>query len=181
MRANLAFLLVLGSLVLLSACTAPEPEAHGVSAIAYEGGPITEAEYLAIVTATHQCMVEKGYDVGPVEMRDDDLTYTFSIYGGEVGGEANGRALHACEQPFNYAEAEVAYQDQNILTGAEREQVYAEFIACLEEAGIPGVSEQDSMDEIVRRLDELGAAGGDPDPGLTCVAEYSGRIFGPYQ
>lgn len=166
-------------LAAVAACSPTEPSTEGASALAYDGGEITEAQYVAIVAASRQCMVEKGYDVGPLEMRDDNLTYGFTISGGEVGSTSTSHALADCEQPLNYAAAEIAYQEQNILTAAEREQVLGELMACLEEAGVSGASAGDSLPDLTQRVVEIEAAGGDAEPGFTCLSEYSSRIFGP--
>ncbi|MBZ2199714.1 hypothetical protein [Occultella gossypii] len=165
-------------LLTLAACSSAAPEAQEPAGLAYEGGSISEAEYVALVSAVRQCMVDKGYDVDPVEMRDDDLTYGFSIGGGQVGDTSSGQDLAACEQPLNFADAEIAFQEQNVLTGAEREQVMAEFITCLDDAGVPGITEQDSLEEITQRMVELEESGGDVQPAMACTNQYASRIFG---
>lgn len=174
-RCILAVGVVAGAL--LGGCSSP-PEPEDVSALTYEGGDITEAEYVALVTASQQCMAEKGYDVGPVELRDDQLTYGYSIYGGQVGDTSASQDIAECEQPLNFAEAEIAYQEQHVLSGAERERVQAEFLTCLEDAGVAGVTADDSLEQITDRILQLQQSGEDTDAAMVCVNQYGSRLFG---
>lgn len=173
-----ALAVALLAVALLGGCSNGEEAPADVSALVYEGGEITEAEYLALVGAVHQCMADKGYEVGPLEMREDGITYGFSITGGQVGDTSSSQDFAACELPLNFAEAEIAYTEQNVLTGAERERLQAEFLACLEDAGVAGVTANESLEEITQRILRLEESGEDPDEALACVNQYASRLFG---
>lgn len=166
------------ALAALSGCGTSTPEPVDPSPLAYEGGPITEAEYHAIVVAIRSCMVDKGYDASPVELRADGLTYTFTISGGGVGDESTPDDWDECSMRFNFWEAEVAYQDQNSTTGAEREALFEEFIVCMDEAGFPGVTPQDDYEEITDRIAVATNNGELDSEAFGCLTDYAPRLFG---
>lgn len=163
---------------LLGACSDGDDRPDDVSALAYEGGEITEAAYLALVSAVRQCMADKGYEVGPIEKREDRVTYGFAITGGQVGDTSSSQDFAACELPLNFADAEIAYQEQNVLAGAERERLQGEFLACLEAAGVGGVTADVPLEEITQRILRLEESGENPDEAFACVSQYASRLFG---
>ena len=136
---------------------------------------------MAIITAIQQCMSEKGFSVTPVEMRPDKLTYTFWVEGGSPGDTSAMEDRLECEARFNLPEAEVAFQAQHMLKGAEREAVLADFIDCMTEAGVAGLTGQDTFDVVASRIDALREGGGDDTAALACLDQFAPRLFGPYQ
>lgn len=173
--------LIVAGLVALAttaACTPGEAEVQDGSAIAYEDGPITEAEYRTIVAAVRQCMMDLGYDVTEIEMRPDGVTYWFGIEGGTGEDLSSADDHEACAWEYNLPQAEVAYQEQNVLTGAEWEASFDDFIACLEDAGISGITPEDSLKTITVRVQEFENAGNNGSAATVCMNDYSPRIFG---
>jgi hypothetical protein len=169
--------------MLLAAC-APTQETPTPS-LSYGGGQITEAQYVGIVRAVRECMVELGYDVTEVEPRRDGVTYGFGISGrGSTGLQSDGRTASApddqvvCEEQYGLMEAELAIQDQQALTGAELEAVFADFAACLEAAGLAGVGSGDSARDAQEAMDRFVEAGGDGEPVGACWTQYASQLFG---
>ena len=170
---------VLGVLVaaVLSACSTPGPTP--LPAVSSSGGTITEAQYLAVVRAVHSCMVDKGYDVSDVAKRTDGVTYGFTFGGGTAGSSATGQNdLTGCEQQFGLMQAELAFQDQTALTGAAREAVFADLAACMDAAGVGGVSSADTAEDIQGRIARLSDSGEDSSGAASCWAQFSTQLFG---
>jgi hypothetical protein len=165
----------------LTAACGPADDAEPAPAVSYAGGDITEAQYVSIVRAVHACMVDKGYDVDDVTKRTDGVTYgfTFSGSGGGDGPSPNRQQdLVACEQQYGLMEAELAYQDQVALGGADREVVFAELAECLDTAGVPGVTSADSAQDVQDRIAALTDSGQDSSAAAACWTSYSTRLFG---
>lgn len=133
---------------------------------------------MAIVYAIRSCMLDQGFDANPVEMRSDGLTYTFTVSGGTPGDTTIMEARDGCSMKFNFWEAEVAYQEQNVVTGAEREEMWKNFISCLDDAGVPGVTDTETLEEISQRIAALEDAGHDTSAAATCLNDFANRIFG---
>lgn len=165
------------ALVALGGCSITRGEPEPDPPTPYTGGPISEAEYVRIVASIRQCMIREGYEVGPVEMRPDGISYGFSITGSVPGDTSAHDDLLECEAQFNLPQAEVAYVNQHSLTGAERERVLAEFVTCMDEAGFPGVTSSDTIQEINERV---AATQGSAkfDEGVVCLDQYGGRLYG---
>ncbi|NHT18051.1 hypothetical protein [Cellulomonas sp. IC4_254] len=168
-------------LLLLGGCTdngatADEP----VPGPSYSAGPITEAEYLSIVRAVHSCMADEGYDVEDVERRTDGVTYGFQFSGSGTGsGSSSGQQdLVACEERYGLMAAEIAFQDQVSLSGAEREAVYGQLIACLDGAGVTGITSSSTAADVGQAIQQLERAGTDVTDATTCWNQYSTRLFG---
>lgn len=155
-------------------------EADG-SAIGYDGGEITEAEYVQIVGAARQCMVDLGYDATEVEKRPDGLTYWFAIEGGAVGDSDTADDHQRCVEQYDLPQAEVAYQDQNVVTGAEREVILADFAQCMDKAGFPGATLYDSYEEILDRIAVATDYGRLDTEASRCLTDYGSRLYGGTQ
>jgi len=124
-------------------------------------------------------MDDKGWDVTPVEMRSDGLTYTFSVQGGTPGDTSAMDDRLDCEGQFNLPDAEVAYQAQHALSGAEREAVFREFAGCMENAGVPGITVRDTVQHVAELVVGLGEAGEDNSAAVACLDQYGSRLYGP--
>lgn len=132
---------------------------------------------MRIVASIRECMIREGYEVGPVEMRPDGISYGFAVTGGAPGDMSAHDDRLACEANFNLPQAEVAYVNQHTLTGAERERIFAEFVACMDEAGFPGVTSSDTIQEINERV--VATQGSAKfDEGVICLDQYGGRLYG---
>ena len=163
--------------VAVGACStspsAPSPIAS------YAEGPITEAQYVAIVREVHACMADKGYEVDEVAKRMDGVTYGFSFSGGSAGQSSNGQTdLVDCESQFGLMEAELAFQDQTSLTGAAREAAFADLSSCMEAAGIGGVSSADTAQDVQDRMAQLTESGADDTAAVSCWTQFSAQLFG---
>lgn len=164
--------------VSLAGCTAGEAVTTSVGVEPYEGGPITEAQYKAIVQYAANCMLEKGYEPSSVERRSDGVTYGFGLSGSAGGMETSREDLLACEAEVHLMEAEIAFQDQSALTGTERERVYAEFITCMEEVGVMGITSADDADAVMDKM-ALFVENGGSEPGSTaCYQRFRNDLFG---
>lgn len=168
------------ALVLLAGCSGtavPDGPAPGPS---YSAGPITEAQYVAIVRAVHACMVDKGYDVEDVSRRTDGVTYGFQFSGSGTGsGSLSGQQdLVECEERYGLMAAEIAFQDQVALSGAEREAVYGQLIACLDAAGVTGITSASTALDVGAAIESLERSGADVSAATTCWTQYSTQLFG---
>lgn len=164
----------------LAACSGSEAASTTAGVEPYEGGEISEAEYKGIVQYARDCMEEKGYPVGDVYQRDDELTYTFDLDGtlAEMGdADRRQEDMLACEAEMNYADAEIAYQDQNVLSGAEREEKFAEFAECMSGAGVE-VTAADDGAAVTEKIRAFVDAGGAEMPVMSCYDRFSVRLYG---
>jgi hypothetical protein len=178
---------VLGVLGLLGAltmagCTTSDDGSVPTAGVSYGGGEISEAQYVSIVRAVHACMADKGYDVEDVQRRTDGVTYGFAFSGSAAervdGRSPNGsRDLSDCEQVYGLPEAEVAYQDQQALSGAEREALYAQFVGCMDAAGLDGITVGDQAADVQDRLAAATDSGQDVGAAEGCWTQYSTRLF----
>lgn len=172
---------VLGVLVLLVAgCSSPARPVEPAPGPSYSSGPITEAEYVTIVRAVHTCMADKGYDVADVALRPDGVTYGFQFSGaGTSTGSLSGQQdLVDCEQHYGLMEAELAYQDYALLSGAEREAVYGQLIACLDAAGVAGITSSATALDVGKAIEAVERTGADVSAATTCWTQYSTQLFG---
>lgn len=154
------------------------------TSVAYDGGEITEDEYVAIVSAVRTCMVERGFDVSEVQKRMDGVSYGITISGGDGPGDTTTQEnLLACEARVNLMEAELAYQAQSVLAGAERDVIFDRFQACMTSAGFPGIAPEDSARDILDRLgpviEERGR--GTVEPAEDCWNMFGVLLYGPSQ
>lgn len=176
-RGTGAFGLVLLPFLLVSACSPADPSPVEPTPMAsYGGGPISEAQYLTIVRGVRECMIEKGFEADEVEKRLDGVTYGFTFSGGS--GPSDGSDLVECEQQHGLMEAELAFQDQQALSGADREAVYAELIACLDAAGVPGATSSMDAPEVGQLIGTHKEAGEDVADAERCLTAYSAKLFG---
>ncbi|MDR0593444.1 MAG: hypothetical protein LBG60_09390 [Bifidobacteriaceae bacterium] len=92
------------------------------------------------------CIVEKGFEVSEVFDASIRGMLTFVIEGGE---EAKvDEAYDECYDA-HLATIESQWFHANIPTGAERDAMFAELIACLGENGVTGVTAAMAQQEIV--------------------------------
>jgi len=170
----------LAALLLLGGCTQAGEMAEPAPGPSYSAGPITEAEYLSIVRAVHTCMADEGYDVEEVERRTDGVTYGFQFSGSGTGdGSSSGQQdLVACEERYGLMAAEIAFQDQVALSGAEREAVYAQLVECLDGAGVTGITSSSTAADVGRAIEQLDRAGVDVTDATTCWNQYATQLFG---
>lgn len=169
---------VLVALLLMTACGSDE-QVVPTPSVSYGGGTITEAEYVSIVRAVRHCMMEKGYETDEVEKRQDGVTYGFGFSGGGGQRTTNGQEdLVSCEQEFALMEAELAFQDQHALTGAEREAAFSEFTSCMSAAGVSGITSALSVVEVQERMAELAEAGEDDSAAVACWTQHKSQLFG---
>ncbi len=166
--------------VSLTACSGGQAASTTAGVEPYEGGEISEAQYKGIVQYARDCMEEKGYPVGDVYQREDELTYTFDLDGSaaEMGDvEKRQDDLQVCESEMNYADAEIAYQDQNVLSGAEREERFTEFSACMAGTGVE-VTAADDGAAVREKIRAFVDAGGAEQPVMSCYDRFSVRLYG---
>ena len=150
---------------------------------AYDGGEISEEEYVTIVQAVHDCMIDRGFSVTDVEKRADGLSYSFTIDGGSGPGSMTGLENRlVCEGRLNLAEAEIAYQAQHVLAGAEHDVVFQLFATCMDGAGFPDVSADDTSEQIRDRVATVLDAEGPEaiEQAESCWNMYGALLFGPY-
>lgn len=167
--------------VSLAACSAGETVTTNTGVEPYAGGPITEAQYKAIVQYAADCMLEKGYNPSAVERRSDGVTYGFELTGGTTDGiEKSREDLQVCEGEVHLMEAEIAFQDQSALTGAERERVYAEFVTCMDEVGLTGVSSADDAETVQDKMAAFVENGGSEGAAQECYERFRNDLFGSY-
>lgn len=140
---------------------------------------------MGIVRAVRQCMVDKGYDVNEVKKRPDGVTFGFTFSGGAgTQVDASGKTVSgpddqaACEQQYGLMEAELAIQDQNAATGAEREATFADFAACLDTAGVHALSSADTVSQVQDKIARAVNDGGDGDAAGACWTQYKAQLFG---
>lgn len=150
---------------------------------AYDGGEISEEEYVGIVQAVHDCMIDRGFSVTDVEKRGDGVSYGFTIDGGSGPGSMTGQEnLLVCEERLNLAEAEIAYTAQHVLAGTERDVVFQLFATCMGGAGFPDVRADDTSEQIRDRMAiVLDAEGPEAiEQAESCWNTYGALLFGPY-
>ncbi len=159
----------------LAACGAGGAASTTAGVDPYEGGEISEARYKGIVQYVRDCMEEQGYSVTDVYQRDDGLTYAYDFE--DRMGDDDFELLSECEGEVHLMDAEVAYQDQNTLTGAEREEQFALFAECMTNAGVE-VTAADDGAAVAEKMRAFVDGGGAEMPVTSCYTRYSTRLYG---
>lgn len=141
---------------------------------------ITEADYRAAVQATADCMRADGWEVSEVAPAADGVTYGFTITASEATDDGIDAAYESCAgRHLNRIESQ--YLSGLELSGAERDAVYLEMIACLEAVGVETVSPGDDESTVTWKIDEAIALGGqdvDADGAWNCQQRYLFPLFG---
>lgn len=138
-------------------------------------GRITAAEYAAAVEDQRQCVVEAGYDAGPIKTLKDGLLkrFSFSTQGSDDAVVSAGLAVvDSCALEFTQP-LEMAYQEQNLLRGAERDDGYRDLAKCMSDAGAPGVEVGMTQEEI----GTVASRAGDGQAVHDCLDEMLSRLF----
>lgn len=161
---KLAAAALLAGAAAMSACSAPQngPIQAGpqvgeqLNAAAVEVGEQPdaavpgEAEYLAAVEATQQCVAADGFTVSPVfETPTGDYQFNVSVEADETSPEI----AEAIEESYSRCSDEhlssvaLQYHSQN-LTGEAREAAMEQLVNCLEQAGISGLSTDETVSQV---------------------------------
>ncbi len=156
-----ALSIAISALFLVAACE---------SGMSLRGGPVTEAQYRAAAQAAAECIRAKGWEATDPEPDASGMGYGVGIGGGPQGSEGKQEAVFDSCWNKHAAKVERRFYDSLALTGAERDEKYAEFVECLDVAGVIGVKVGDPEGDV-------GSAIGDNHDGVMCMQHYMWFLF----
>lgn len=138
-----------------------------------------EAAYRAAMQKAADCTKEKGWQVEPL-VREIDGSWSFSMTSDEPLSDEDDERMasdsFACID--EYVESTgvwTTYRSSMLLSGAQWDQAYAEFVNCLNDAGVSGVSVGDSLQEVSALVPRDGSP--EATSGESCVSEYRFQLF----
>lgn len=162
------------SVVGLAGCSASSDEVSPDPVVA-----ANEAAYRAAMQKAADCTAAKGWQVEPL-VREADGSWSFSMTSDKpLSDEDNDRQASdsmACID--KYVESTgvwTAYRKSMLLTGAQWDQAYGEFVKCLNDAGVSGVAVGDSVQKVTALIPQDGSA--KAIQAQACVNEYRFRLF----
>ncbi|MFT3888831.1 MAG: hypothetical protein QM713_11795 [Arachnia sp.] len=126
------------------------------------GDPARLVDYQAAVDAQVECLRRLGYEVTADQTEEHDIQVG-AIVPAEVAPEDEkafdewmstyDRHRDGCRDEADVAKREAAYLSTLWVEGSDREQLWQDFIACVEEEGLPvpkrGLSEQGVNDVLL--------------------------------
>ncbi len=134
------------------------------------GGKVTDAQYRAATQAAADCIRAKGWEAIDPEPDASGMGYGVGIGGGPGGSDRNQEAVYDSCWNKHAAKVERRFYDSLALTGAERDAKYAEFIECLEAAGVTGIKVGDPEEVVGDAITDNYEAG-------TCMQHYMWFVF----
>lgn len=137
-------------------------------------GEVTTAEYRAAIAATVECIEADGYSA-TVQTRTDGVMAQVSVgLSSSQTGDPGARdaALSTYDRCFErYAyDTERQYFLQHVPTGAERDSMFGDLLACLTSADVSGLTRTSTEQEIVGAI--WAQHPDDPGGGMACLDHY---------
>ncbi|WP_454293498.1 hypothetical protein [Salana multivorans] len=143
-----------------------------------EDGELTYAEYEQAVISARDCVIEAGYEPGPIELTQGLLGYEIEVdYTGESDPEAaDQRFLEITDSCWNDNTGLVSmfWAQTLVLDRDEKEAMRPEVIACLNDAGLdlPDNASDDQIAEALIQDAEDNAQVVGPSPVDECLDEF---------
>ena len=169
--------IVLAGAFVLAACSGCGSD--GPSPDASSPGVITEAQYRGAIEAEAACVQQAGYQTTPIAKGSDGLTLQFGLSvptGIEIGTTAgdswNAAAQAAQDQCYQrYAhDVEHAYIAAHVPSGSQRDADFDAMLSCLADAGVTGLSRDDTETQIVNAV--VTQLPNDWSRGFACMDAY---------
>lgn len=138
-----------------------------------------EAAYRAAMQKAADCTAAKGWQVEPL-VREADGSWSFSMTSDKpLSDEDNDRqasdSMACIDEYVESTGVWTAYRKSMLLTGAQWDQAYGEFVKCLDDAGVSGVAVGDSLQKVSAMVPRDGSPAA--IKGQSCVDEYRFRLF----
>lgn len=135
---------------------------------------VTEAQFRLAAEEAASCLTELGWNADGPERDSTELGWSLGV---SVPSDADkgeiDEALAALDMCWasHAADVEREYYDGLILSGEEWAASYADFVGCLDRAGVSGV-------EIGDPEEKVGEAIGENYDGVMCMQRYLWLLFG---